>query len=110
VPNTGRPMADGFAADVPQLRAHAAKIDAVQQRFAAVKAASAAIGQDDAAYGMLCSWISAVLERRHGRQDQLIAYVEENLQLAADALIATGRDYDQVDDRASQRLRQAGRL
>ena len=103
-------MADGFAADVPQLRAHAAKIDAVQEQFAAVKAASAAISEDDAAYGRLCGWISAILQRRHERQDQLLAYVEENLHLAADALIATGRDYAQVDDRAAQRLRQAGRL
>jgi hypothetical protein len=103
-------MADGFSADGQQLRAHAARIDAIQQRFAAVKAASAAIAQDDAAYGRLCAWMSAILERRHGRQDQLLAYVEENLQLAADALVATGRDYDRVDDQVADRLRQAGRL
>ena len=103
-------VADGFSADGQQLRAHAARIDAIQQRFAAVKAASAAIAQDDEAYGRLCAWMSAILERRHGRQDQLLAYVEENLSLAADALITTGRDYDQVDDRVADRLRQAGRL
>jgi len=90
-------MPDGFSADVQQLRAHVAKIDAVQQRFAAVKAASAAISQDDAAYGRLCGWMSGILERRHLRQDQLIAYVEENLRLAADALVSTGQDYDGAD-------------
>jgi hypothetical protein len=101
-------MAEGFAVDAEQLRTHVTKIDAVQQRFAAVKSASAAIAQDDAAYGILCGWISGILEQRHVRQDQLIAYVEENLRLASDALIRTSKDYDQVDDAAAQRLRRAG--
>ncbi|UQU63948.1 hypothetical protein COUCH_34050 [Couchioplanes caeruleus] len=103
-------MADGFTVDAAQLRAHAAKVDAVQRRFAAVKGASAAIAQDDAAYGMLCAWMSAILERRHVRQDQLVAYVEENLALAAEALIRTGDDYDQADGTAADRVRRAGRL
>lgn len=101
-------MPDGFSADAEQIRAHAAKIEAVQQRFGAVRAASAAIAQDDAAYGMLCSWMAGILERRHVRQDNLIAYVAENLRLASDALIRTGQDYDEVDDAAAKRLRQAG--
>jgi len=103
-------VADGFSVDVQQMRAHAAKVDAVRQRFGAVKAASAAIAADDAAYGLLCGWISGILEGRHVRQDQLIAYVEENLRLAADALISVGRDYDQVDETAADRVRRAGRL
>ena len=101
-------MADGFSVDARQIRAHATRIDAVQQRFAAVKAASAAIAQDDEAYGLLCGWMSAILEKRHVRQDQLYAYVEENLRLAADALIRTSQDYDEVDDGAARRIRQAG--
>ncbi|XVU27040.1 type VII secretion target [Actinoplanes sp. CA-054009] len=103
-------MADGFSVDAEQIRAHAAKVDAVQERFAAVKAASSAITQDDAAYGLLCGWISGILESRHARQDQLIAYVEENLRLAGDALRQTGAGYDQADDAAAQRLRKAGNL
>jgi hypothetical protein len=103
-------VTDGFAVDAQQVRAHAARIDAVQQQFAAVKTASAAITQDDAAYGLLCGWISAILERRHVRQNELIAYVEENLRLASDALVRTGQDYDQVDDAAAERLRRAGQL
>ena len=103
-------MTDGFSVDVQQLRAHAAKVDAIQRRFASVRAASAAIAQDDAAYGMLCGWISAILERRHVRQDELIAYVEENLRLASDALIRTGDDYDHVDGTVADNVRRAGRL
>jgi hypothetical protein len=103
-------VTDGFAVDAQQVRAHAARIDAVQQRFAAVKAASAAIAQNDAAYGLLCGWMGAILERRHMRQNELIAYVEENLRLASDALVRTGQDYDQADDAAAERLRRAGQL
>jgi hypothetical protein len=103
-------MTDGFSADAQQLRAHASALDAIRQRFGAVKGASAAITQDEAAYGILCSWISAILEKRHVRQDELIAYVEENLRLAADSLIETGTDYDATDSSAADRIRRAGGL
>jgi hypothetical protein len=103
-------MADGFAVDAQQIRAHAARIEGIQQRFSAVKAASAAIAQDDQAYGMLCGWMAGILEKRHVRQDQLIAYVEENLRLAADSLIRTSQDYESADDAAAERLRRAGGL
>jgi hypothetical protein len=101
-------MTDGFAADAAQIRAHAAKLGTIQDRFGAIKGASAAINADTAAYGMLCGWISAILENRHERQDELIAYVEENLRLASQALVATGDDYDHTDSTAADRLRQAG--
>jgi hypothetical protein len=101
-------MADGFAADAAQIRAHAARLAAIQDRFGAIKGASAAINADTAAYGMLCGWISAILEQRHVRQDALFAYVEENLRLASSALIATGDDYDRTDSAAADRVRQAG--
>jgi hypothetical protein len=103
-------VADGFTADAHQIRAHADKIDAAQHRLAAIRAAGAAITQDDAAYGRLCAWISGILERRHLRQGELLAYVEENLRLAADALISTGHAYAEVDDAAADRIRRAGRV
>jgi hypothetical protein len=81
---------------------------AVRERFGAIKGASAAITGDSAAYGMLCGWISAILEQRHVRQDSLFAYVEENLRLASSALIATGDDYDRTDSAAADRVRRAG--
>ncbi|MET8148417.1 hypothetical protein ACIBSW_32400 [Actinoplanes sp. NPDC049668] len=103
-------MADEFSVDVRQLREHVARVDAVQRRFGAVKAASAAIARDDAAYGLLCGWISGILQGRHATQDELIAYVEENLRLATDALAGAGRDYDRVDEAAAERVHRAGRV
>ena len=101
-------MSDGFSVDARQIRAHATKVDAVQQRFAAVKAASGAIVGDDAAYGMLCGWMAGILEARHAKQDELYAYVEENLRLASDALVRTSEDYEVADGAAADRLRRAG--
>lgn len=101
-------MADGFAVDARQIRAHATKIDEVRERFSAIEGASSAIIQDHAAYGMLCGWISATLHGRHVQQDELYAYVAENLRLAADALVRTGQAYEQVDDDVARRLRRAG--
>jgi hypothetical protein len=103
-------MATGFSADPDQILTHAGRVDAVRARFAAVKAASANIAQDDAAYGLLCGWIAGILESRHTTQDQLLAYVEENLALAADALRATAQTYGYVDQNAADQVRRAGRL
>lgn len=99
----------GFAADPEQIRAHAATIEAVAQRFAAVKGASAHIRQDDAAYGLLCGWISGVLEGRHRRQDELLAYVEQNLRLSADALRRTAEGYEAVDADVDASIADVGR-
>jgi hypothetical protein len=101
-------VSDAFQVDSSQLYRHAANVRAVRDQLAAIRGASSAILQDDSAYGLLCGWISAVLERRHDGQNQLDAYVEENLQLLAEALDATGRDYDAVDSRARGEIRAAG--
>ena len=61
-------------------------LEALRARFDAVVASSARIERNDAAYGPLCGWISGRLEECHVRQDELIAYVEENVELAADEL------------------------
>ncbi|MEU4240896.1 type VII secretion target [Actinoplanes sp. NPDC026619] len=103
-------MSDAFQVDSSQLFRHAANVRAIRDQLATIKGASSAISQDDSAYGQLCGWISAILERRHDGQDQLYTYVEENLQLLADALDATGRDYDAVDSNAQNVIRAAGGL
>ncbi|MEE6260106.1 type VII secretion target [Plantactinospora sonchi] len=94
----------GFRAAADQIRVHARNVEAVQHRFGAVKAASAHIERNDAAYGLLCQWLPAVLEGRHVRQDELYAYVEENLSLVVQALRQTADAYDNVDGRAAQRI------
>jgi hypothetical protein len=103
-------VSDGFQVNSSQLFRHAANVRAMRDQLTAIKSASSAIAQDDSAYGPLCGWISAILERRHGGQDQLYTYVEENLQLLAEALDSTGRDYDAVDAGSQSRIRTAGGL
>jgi hypothetical protein len=98
----------GFHVNIEQLRAHAGNVEAIQARFAAVKAASAHIAQDDQAYGLLCQWISAVLEGRHTRQDELLAYVEKNLAMVATTLRVSADDYEAVDGSSADLIRQAG--
>ncbi|MEV4707890.1 type VII secretion target [Actinoplanes sp. NPDC049316] len=103
-------MSDTFQVDSSQLFRHAANIRATRDQLAAIKSASATIAHDDSAYGLLCGWISAILERRHTSQDELYSYAEENLQLLADALDATGRDYEAADVNAERTIRAAGGL
>ncbi|MFC3503277.1 hypothetical protein ACFOOK_20180 [Micromonospora krabiensis] len=101
-------MSDGFAVDAEQIRAHARNIEALRSRFSAVKGASAHIVQDDAAYGQLCGWIAGILESRHARQDELVAYVEENLSLVVKGLGTTADNYDNADADADNTIRKAG--
>ena len=42
--------------------------------------------------------------------EELYTYVQENLQLLAEALDSTGRDYDVVDSNAQNMIRSAGGL
>jgi hypothetical protein len=98
-------MGDGYTVDVAQLRQHASNLDSLKARFAAVKAASTHIAQDDQAYGVLCGWISGILESRHKKQDELIAYVEENLALAAQSLRDGAAAYEEMDGDAATTMR-----
>ncbi|GAA1332610.1 hypothetical protein [Saccharothrix algeriensis] len=97
-----------FQVDVEQLRAHAANVAEIQARFAAVKAASAHITQDGQAYGVLCEWISGVLEGRHTEQDELIAYQEETLGIVVKTLLVSSDDYETVDADNASLVRAAG--
>lgn len=90
-------MGDGYTVDVEQLRTHAGNIDGLKDRFGAVKGASSHIAQNDQAYGLLCGWIAAVLEGKHKRQDELISYVEENLNLVSRSLRDSAADYEEME-------------
>jgi hypothetical protein len=103
-------VSDAFQVDSSQLYRHAANVRAVRDQLTAIKNASGAISADHSAYGLLCGWISGILESRHAGQNELYAYVEESLQLMADALTATGNDYDAVDANAQSNIRAAGGL
>jgi hypothetical protein len=101
-------MGDGYTVKPEELRKHAANLDSLKERFAAVKSASAHITQDDQAYGLLCGWISGILEDRHRTQDELVAYVEENLAIAAKELRDTADDYEAEDAGSADRMTKIG--
>ncbi|MEV4123360.1 hypothetical protein [Micromonospora sp. NPDC049645] len=101
-------MSSGFEVDAEQIRQHARNIEALRARFGAVKNASAHITQDDAAYGLLCGWISGILEGRHTRQDELIAYAEENLALVVKGLGTTADNYANADVDSHDTIRKVG--
>jgi Excreted virulence factor EspC, type VII ESX diderm len=101
-------MGEQFRVDIQQLRTHAQNVQAVRQRFDAVQSASANIAQNDQAYGFLCGWIAAVLEGRHKKQDELLAYVAENLDMVTRELELTADAYDTVDNDGADRMKQIG--
>jgi len=101
-------VSDAFQVDSSQLYRHASNVMAVRDQLTAIKDASTAISADHSAYGLLCGWISGILESRHAGQDALYAYVEENLRLMADAVTAAGRDYDATDASAHDRIKASG--
>lgn len=97
-----------YDVNTEQLRTHAANVEAIMARFQAVKAASAHIAQDDQAYGLLCGWISGILEGRHTTQDDLIAFAERNLGDVARELRESADDYDAMDNDNVRRINAAG--
>jgi hypothetical protein len=101
-------MGEFFHVDSAQLHRHASRVHAVRDQLGAITGASQAITQDHSAYGLLCGWISGILESRHRDAEQLFAVVDENLHAAAEAIKATGNDYDAADSAAHSRITQAG--
>lgn len=101
-------MADGYTVKPEELRKHASNLDALKARFDAVKAASAHITQDDQAYGLLCGWISGILEGRHAEQDSLLDFAVNNLALAAQELRDSAGDYEEMDTTASDTMKTIG--
>jgi hypothetical protein len=99
---------DSILVDSAQLRRHAGNLRCLQDRFDAVQAASSAITQDDHAFGMLCSWLPAILAARHHRQVELTAYVAENLVLLAEDLRSAADDYESTDTRSATTIHGAG--
>jgi uncharacterized protein YukE len=81
----------GQASAADQITRHADNVGVVRVRFAAVKDASAAIARDDNPYGLLCRWVSEDFRAKHVRQDELVAYVEENLRLIGVSLCRVAR-------------------
>lgn len=97
-------MAGGYTVESEELLAHAAALESLAERFEAIKEASTHIVQDDEAYGHFCVWMSSVMANRHQKQDDLVAYVQENLTLAAGELRAAAAAYDDTDTAAQQEM------
>ena len=98
-------MSSGFHVDPEAIRAHAENVALVRDKFAAAKSASAHIAQNADAYGLLCSWMPAILESRHTKHDELVAYIEENLSIMTQSLISTAQAYESVDGDHDSRMR-----
>jgi len=101
---------DSVLVDASQIRRHAGNLRALQDRLDAVQAASASISHDDAAFGLLCSWLPPMLAARHRRQEELTDYIAENLSLLATDLHSAATDYESTDDRSATGIRTAGGL
>jgi hypothetical protein len=95
-------MGAGFTVEPDELRAHARNLDAFQARFDKVTAASGHISGDGQAYGMLCAWIGLVLEGRHQRQDQLVAFAAQNVSLVSRAVADQAAAYEEAEESVRQ--------
>ena len=98
-------MSDHIEVVTDDLRAHAANIDALRERFAAVLDAIGTVSQDNEAYGIICQFLPPVLADRQAEQKELTSMAQENLELLADALRTTAEDYEAADEAGAQEQR-----
>jgi hypothetical protein len=91
-------MGEGYEVDTEQLGQLSSRFAAFATEFDAILTASQAISQDDEAYGILCSWIPAVLEGRHEEFDELMRYGQENFTLLAEAVTSTAESYEYAEE------------
>src|SRR5918994_4694568 len=95
-------MSAGFAVEPEELRLHSRNLDALQARFDKFAAASRHITQDSQAYGALCAWIGLLLEGRHQRQDQLVAFAARNVSGASRAIADQAATYEEAETNVAQ--------
>ncbi|SDD85546.1 type VII secretion target [Glycomyces harbinensis] len=98
-------MAGSIEVITDDLRAHAANIESVRERFAAVLSAIDSVSQDNEAYGIICQFLPPILAGRQEDQKELTTMAQENLELLAQALRATADDYESADETAAQEHR-----
>lgn len=97
-------MSDSYAVEPDDIRAHAANINSLIERFETVRSASAAITQADDAFGPLCAWIAPLLEEKHGDVDELIDQGKHNLETHVAALSKSADLYEDSDGAAASDL------
>lgn len=91
-------MGEGYEVNPDQLSDLASRFQAFSEEFDSILIASQAISQDDEAYGLLCSWMPAILEGRHQAFDEWVEYGQENMALLGDAVSATAEAYLSADE------------
>lgn len=96
--------------DPDQIRRHVGSLRSLQDRLDGVRATGSAIGRDDSVFGLLCSWLPAILAARHRRQEELTDFIAENLGLLAADLQAAAADYESTDANSAAVIRYAGGL
>lgn len=94
-------MGSGFQADPEEMRAHAASLLRIHERFANIKDASAHIEKTDNAYGKLCSFLPPVLDGRHTEQDNVVGELALNIELLAEAVKECAQAYEDADEEAA---------
>jgi hypothetical protein len=91
-------MGEGYEVNTDQMGQLSSRFAAFATEFDDILTASQAITQDDEAYGILCSWIPAVLEGRHEAFDELMRYGQENFTLLSNAITSTADSYTSADE------------
>jgi hypothetical protein len=81
-----------------QCRAHASDLEVLGSWLAHARQAGRRIGQDQSAFGPLCGWVLTGLADRYRVSQERVAFIEENLVLAAQSMRRVGAGQERLAD------------
>jgi uncharacterized protein YukE len=100
-----RGSAKGFEVDPEALRQHAAALEGLRDRFAALAEASASVTKTNGAFGLMFSdWMEPVLDGKHDEVHALIPATAAAVESHAVALRECAESYDAADEATASDL------
>jgi uncharacterized protein YukE len=99
-------MSDHIDVEPEAIMTHAAHIDELRDRFAAIQSAMDSVQQDNEAYGIICQFLPPILAERQEDQKRLSTKAQSNLEKLAQALRETADSYTAADEETAQEYEQ----
>jgi hypothetical protein len=90
------------------LRRHAGHLDAVADELDTARQAGNATRPGTDAYGQLCTLVPAMLGQLQAPLVEAIGAAAESVRDTADALVRTASNYEFIDQKAAETLRDSG--
>lgn len=103
-------MSGGFEVDTEVLRRHGSRVEQVASDVRTAQSAAGSTGLHDGAFGVLCSFLPAIVGGVDSAAREALSAVHEASDGVVRELGSMARSFEQVDQRVEELLRGIGKV